>query len=352
MKWFSRENLRFRRFNWILRGKTPAELSKKGLRWQKNNWEKWYFTSIDLILEIVMSKRTIFFRILAESFKQGCQYCILRVEMNIFRKDIFYWNKLSISIYFTILRKKILDIQRKKSILSELHLICPEAKLYEKMFFFLDSIQFYTFVRTVTKTHSKVRLKSHLWVLQTGLYVSEWKIRTKWLSFEPFIFKFFPRLWAENIQQWYENLFLRVQMNLWRKRFQFEVVRFPKKFSEFEEDLSGLGWNISAWLEILHSTRSKKELNRNFFETIFVSEWLPSTEWNLIWILAELFQGVVNGAIYVSRGTVRGESIFFQNSIQSFISELGQKSLSFPYQSVPGTTIKNGLFSCRLTHLM
>ena len=135
MKWFSLENLRFRRFNWILRGKSPAELSKKGLRWQKNNWGKWFSTSIDLILEIVSSHRTIFFRILAESFKQGCQYCILRVEMNIFRKDIFYWNKLSISIYFTILRKKILDIQRKKSILSELHLICPEAKLYEKMFF-------------------------------------------------------------------------------------------------------------------------------------------------------------------------------------------------------------------------
>ena len=88
-----------------------------------------------------------------------------------------------------------------------------------KNVFFLDSIQFYTFVRTVTKTHSKVRLKSHLWVLQTALYVSEWKIRTKWLSFEPFIFKFFSRLWAENIQQWYENLILRVQMDLWRMRF-------------------------------------------------------------------------------------------------------------------------------------
>ena len=201
---FSSFQLDFERENY-------CRVVKKGLLWQKNNWRKWFFTSIDLILEIVMSHRTIFFRILAESFKQGCQYCILRVEMNIFRNDVFYWNKLSISIYFEILRKKILDIQRKKSRLSELHLICPEAKLYEKMFFFLDSIQFYTFVRTVTKTHSKVRLKSHLWVLQTGLYVSEWKIRTKWLSFEPFIFKFFPRLWAENIQQWYENLFfLRV----------------------------------------------------------------------------------------------------------------------------------------------
>ena len=63
MKWFSLENLRFRRFNWILRGKSPAELSKKGLRLQKNNWGKWFSTSIDLILEIVSSHRTIFFRI-------------------------------------------------------------------------------------------------------------------------------------------------------------------------------------------------------------------------------------------------------------------------------------------------
>ena len=75
-----------------------------------------------------------FFRILAESFKQGCKYCILRVEINNFRKDIFYWNKLSISFYFRILRKKILDIQQKKPRLSELYSTCPESKVYEKMF--------------------------------------------------------------------------------------------------------------------------------------------------------------------------------------------------------------------------
>ena len=54
------------------------------------------------------------FRILAESIKQRCQYCIFRVELNNFRKDIFYWNKLSISIYFRILRKKLLGNRRKK----------------------------------------------------------------------------------------------------------------------------------------------------------------------------------------------------------------------------------------------
>ena len=51
-----------------------------------------------------------------------------------------------------------MDNQRKKSRLSELHWICLEAKLYEKCFF-LDSLQFYTFVRTVNKTHSKISAK-------------------------------------------------------------------------------------------------------------------------------------------------------------------------------------------------
>ena len=114
------------------------------------------------------------------------------------------------------------------------------------------------------------------------MYVSKWKIRTKWLAFQSFKFKIFSRLWAEKIRQCYENLILRVQMNLWRKRFQLELVWFPKKISDFEEDFSGLDWNISAWLEILHSMRSKKQLNRKFFETIFVPQWLPGFEWNPI----------------------------------------------------------------------
>ena len=63
IKWFSRENFRSRCFNWILRGKTQAELSKKGLQWQKNNWGQRFFTSNGLILDIVMSHRTIFFGI-------------------------------------------------------------------------------------------------------------------------------------------------------------------------------------------------------------------------------------------------------------------------------------------------
>ena len=125
-----------------------------------------------------------------------------------------------------------------------------------------------------------------------------------------------------------------------------------KKFSEFEEDDSGLGWNISAWLDLLHSRRSKKELNRKFLETVFVSQWLLGYEWSLVQFLADFFQELVNGAIYVSRGTFRGKSIFLKNSKQTFSSELGQKNLSLLYQKVPWTTIENILFSCRLTHSM
>ena len=51
-KWFSQENFHFCWFVCILSEKIPAELSKNGLHWQKNNWEKWFFKSNDLILDI------------------------------------------------------------------------------------------------------------------------------------------------------------------------------------------------------------------------------------------------------------------------------------------------------------
>ena len=94
----------------------------------------------------------------------------------------------------------------------------------------------------------------------------------------------------------------------------------------------------------------KERIEQKFFRNNFCF-WMVTELWVKPYLnFGRIFQGVVNGAIYVSRGTFRGESIFFQNSKQIFISELGQKYLSFPYQNVPGTTIKNGLFSCRLTH--
>ena len=163
----------------------------KGLRLQKNNWGKWFYTSNDLILDIVMSHRKKIFRILAESFKQGCKYCILRVEINNLRKNIFYWNKLSISIYFRILRKKILDIQRKKNQDFQnciQHVRIPRCM---KKCFFWISYNFCMFVRTARNTFESLA-KNSLVGSPNCMYVSKWKVRTKWLFFEPFKFKFFP----------------------------------------------------------------------------------------------------------------------------------------------------------------
>ena len=81
------------------------------------------------------------FWILAENFEQGCQYCILRVKMNNFRKDILYWNKLKISICCRIFRKKNWTFSEKKlSELTKLHKPFPEAQFEENMFFWIDTI--------------------------------------------------------------------------------------------------------------------------------------------------------------------------------------------------------------------
>ena len=93
-----------------------------------------------------------------------------------------------------------------------------------------------------------------------------------------------------------------------------------------------------------YSLREKK-INQIFFETNFVSQWLPEFEWNRFKFLADFFQEVVNGAIYVSGGTFRGQSIYFQKSKELFLPELGQKTFSFSYQKVPWTTLKTDVFS-------
>ena len=131
------------------------------------------------------------FRILAQTFKQGCQFCIFRVEMTKLRKDIFFWKTLSDSLSFRILRKKFLDNQRKKSRPSELHLTCLEAKMYEKIFFFgLVTILVICSDCDVTRFESSA--KNSLVGSPNCTYVSKWKFGTKWLSFGPFKFKFFP----------------------------------------------------------------------------------------------------------------------------------------------------------------
>ena len=131
------------------------------------------------------------FWILAESFKEGCQYCILRVEMKNFRKDIFFWKIPSVSISFRILRKKDLDIHQKVSRPSGLHLTCPESKMYEKMFFF-GLVTILHVCSDCDGNKFKSSTKNFLVGSPNCTYVSKWKVPTKWFSFEPFKFKLFP----------------------------------------------------------------------------------------------------------------------------------------------------------------
>ena len=160
------------------------------------------------------------FRILAEIFKQNCQYCILRVEMNNFRKDIFYWNKLSISNCFRILRKKILDIQRKiiKTFETAFNMSGGQI-VWENVF-----PGFVTILHICSDSDGNT-FESSAKTSSEGspncLIRVQMKDSNERLSFETFKFKTFSRL-AENIQQCYENLILCVQLNLWRMRFYFE----------------------------------------------------------------------------------------------------------------------------------
>ena len=115
-KWLSQENFPFCCFVCILSEKIPAELSKNGLRWQKNNWGKWFFNSNDLILNIGFVTLNKIFTISAGKIQQGCQCCNLRVEKKTTSGETsFFSNKLSISFYFRILRTISLDIQRKEN---------------------------------------------------------------------------------------------------------------------------------------------------------------------------------------------------------------------------------------------
>ena len=222
-----------------------------------------------------------FFRILAESFKQGCQYRVLRVEMNYFRKDNFYWNKLSISISFRILKKKIFKIRRKKIKTFRTAFNMPGGQIVWKNVNFGFLTILYICLNCDGNTFESSAKKSPV-----GCPNCLVRFQMKDSNETTFFRTFHIQIFSQTLSGKYpavvwKPIFTRADEPM-KKGVSIRRVRFPKKFSEFEEDLSGLDWNISAWLEILHSTRSKKELNRKFFETISVSQSLPGFEWNLI----------------------------------------------------------------------
>ena len=105
-------------------------------------------------------------------------------------ENIFFWKKLSVSISFRILRKKNLDNHQKISRPSDLHLTCPEAKMYEKFFFGLVTI-LQVCSDCDGNTFESSGESSHVGS-PNCMYVSKWKVRRKWLSLGTFKFNFFP----------------------------------------------------------------------------------------------------------------------------------------------------------------
>ena len=85
--------------------------------------------------------------------------------------------------------------------------------------------------------------------------------------------------------------------------------------------------------------RSEQEIFRNIFCFLIVTGlWVKP-----FLILAEFFQSVVNIAFYVPRGRFGGKIDFFQNNYDTFLSETGQKTLSFFNQIFPGSFLKKCL---------
>ena len=122
-------------------------------------------------------------------------------------------------------------------------------------------------------------------------------------------------------------------LGIWRRSFGFRLKHFcmagNTAFYAFKE-------------------RIEEELFRNNF-----CFWMVTEHWVKPYLnFGRTFPRGCQWCNLRIQGNISRWKYFFQNSKQIFFSELGQKSLSFPYQSVPGTTIKNGLFSCRLTHSM
>ena len=221
-----------------------------------------------------------FFRILAENFKHRCQYCILRVETNNFRKDIFYWNELSISIYFKILRKKILDIQRKKIKTFRTAFNMSGGQILWKNVF-LDSLQFTTFVQTVTETHSKVRLKILLWVLQTARTCPNERLeRNDFLSSVPNS-NFFQTLSRKNPAVLWKPISTRPD-ELMKNEVLIRSSLVPKIFFGIWRRYFRSRFKQFSMVGDTAFYASKERIEQKIFRNNFVSQWLPGFECNLL----------------------------------------------------------------------
>ena len=129
-------NILFRCFFGFLAGKLHEGCQNISLRRQKSNWGKWFFISSHLILDIVISHWTQHFGLWLKFLKRDVNTAFSASGLNSLRKNIVFWNKPSISIYFRILRTKSLDIQQKKISIFKTAFNLSGGKIGRKNVFF------------------------------------------------------------------------------------------------------------------------------------------------------------------------------------------------------------------------
>ena len=171
-----------------------------------------------MIVEFLFSLWTEFLEFSRKKFMKDVNTAFSAPRWSTSAKTFFSWNKLNISIYFRTLKQKNVDIQRKpiyQNCQNCLERIQQHSSRAENLF---GRVTILNFCLELSEGHSNVGPNIFLWCLQTAVYESNGRIRTKWLSLGPLTFMFLHRLWAKNIQCC-QNLILLDQRNLWRLRF-------------------------------------------------------------------------------------------------------------------------------------
>ena len=136
---------------------TSGSVLKKLSNMIEEQLTKVVYTSNDLILDIAFLILNKSSKISPDKFQQGFPYCNLRVEMNNLRRNIFFWKKLSVSLYSRIFRTMSLDIQRKKNqdFQNCIERVRRQNRLKKK--FFLDFFDF-AHLFGVGRKHIRIRI--------------------------------------------------------------------------------------------------------------------------------------------------------------------------------------------------
>ena len=151
-------------------------------RWQKNKWGKWFFTSNDLICDIIISHWTKLFGFWLKYLNKVVNTAIFASRFSTSEETFFFRINYQFQFILAFWGIRVWKFSESISGLSEMHLTCSESNFKEKMFFFGTVISLHICSDCDANTFES-SAKEVFWVLQTAWYASNWKVRKKWLSF-------------------------------------------------------------------------------------------------------------------------------------------------------------------------